>query len=247
MHNWQQRTELLLGRENLRQFHKMNILIVGTGGVGAYAAEMLCRAGIGQLTIVDGDTVNASNINRQLIATTSTIGQTKTKILANRLTDINPQIKIVAIDEYLTEARMLEIITHEKYNYVVDAIDTIAPKLQLIMEAQKHQIPVISSMGAGAKTDPSKIKVADISKTYNCNLARTVRKRLRKMGIKKGIKTVFSSELPNPLAVLLVDGERNKKSVVGTISYLPAMFGCFLAAEVLKDLLKQQDSNKHNN
>ncbi len=237
MQDWLQRTNLLLGAETVNRLKSQHVLIVGVGGVGGYAAEMLCRAGIGELTLVDGDTVNASNINRQLIATTATIGQPKTEVLAQRLIEINPEVQLNTLQRFLTEAEM-ETLLDKPFDYVVDAIDTIAPKLQLIAHALTRQLPLISSMGAGAKTDPSQIRITDISKTYNCTLAKTIRKRLRKMGIKKGVKTVFSTELPDTSSVLLVEGAQNKKSVVGTISYLPAMFGCFLAAEVLKDLIK---------
>lgn len=243
MQKWLQRTSLLLGEEKVKKFNEMHVLVVGIGGVGGYAAEMLCRAGIGNITIIDGDIVNETNLNRQLIATTKTIGQPKTSILKKRLVEINPQLNLTAVQQFLSEEQIESILLKKRYDYVVDAIDTIAPKLFLLTSALKHGIPVISSMGAGAKSDPSKINIADISKTYNCTLAKTIRKRLRKMGIKKGIKTVFSTELPETSSVLLVEGERNKKSVVGTISYLPAMFGCFLAAEVLKDLVKPTDQH----
>lgn len=238
MQHWLQRTSLLLGDETVHKLKNMHVLIVGVGGVGGYAAEMLCRAGIGNITIVDGDTVNATNINRQLIATTATVGKPKTEVLKKRLVEINPQVNLIAIQKFLTYEEMKEIVMDKYFDYVIDAIDTIAPKLFLLKHAFENKISIISSMGAGAKTDPSKIQIADISKTYNCKLAKTIRKRLRYLGIKKGIKTVFSTELPDTSSVLLVAGEQNKKSVVGTISYLPAMFGCFLAAEVLKDLTK---------
>lgn len=239
MYDWQKRTTLLLGKKGLDNLHNRSILIIGMGGVGGYAAEMLCRAGIGKMTIIDGDTVNASNMNRQLIATNETLGKTKVLSMAQRLRSINTEIQIIALNEYLTEQRMEEVLLSDNFDYVVDAIDTITPKLHLLLHAVENKIPIISSMGAGAKKDPSKVHVADLSKTYNCKLAKTIRKRLKKMGVKKGIKTVFSSELPDLSAVLQVEGERNKKSVLGTISYLPAIFGCFLAAEVINDLLNE--------
>lgn len=241
MYDWQERTALLLNKKGIEKLRKSNILIVGIGGVGGYSAEMLCRAGIGKMTIVDGDTVNESNKNRQLIATDETIETAKVDSMAQRLKSINSELQLTAINEYLTEHRMEEVLMDDHYDYVVDAIDTITPKLHLLLHSIENKIPVISSMGAGAKKDPSKVHIADLSKTYNCKLAKTIRKRLKKMGIKKGVKTVFSSELPDLSAVLQVEGERNKKSVLGTISYLPAIFGCYLAAEVMKDLLNESD------
>lgn len=238
MNNWLERTELLLGSEKIEKLKFASILIVGLGGVGAYVAEMLCRAGVGKLTIADGDCVQPSNRNRQLIALISTQGIAKSEIIENRLKDINPEIQLTSIHEYLREERLVEMLESEKFDYVVDAIDTIGPKVALIKACYERNIKIVSSMGAGGKMNPSLIQISDISKSHNDYLARMIRKRLHKFKIYKGIKVVFSSELTNKEAVLLVENEENKKSTVGTISYMPALFGCFAASVVIRDLIE---------
>lgn len=240
--HWQERTQLLIGNEGLTRLEKAHVIVVGLGGVGAYTTEQLARAGIGKLTIIDGDIVQPSNINRQLIALKSTEGKSKAEIMKTRLLDINPNIEINAIHEYLREDRIDEIMT-EKYDYVVDAIDTLAPKIFLINHALKNAQRLVSSMGAGGKTDPSKVQIADISKSFNDNLARSLRKRLHQIGIYDGFQVVFSSELVNPESVILVEGESNKKSTVGTISYMPALFGNYMASVVLRNLLNISSKN----
>jgi tRNA A37 threonylcarbamoyladenosine dehydratase len=232
---WLERTELLLGEENLAKLTVANVLVVGLGGVGAYAAEQLCRAGIGKMTIVDGDVVEETNRNRQLPALLSTTGKAKTEILAERFCDINPSISLTVINDFIEDEKITELLISQKYDYVVDAIDTLSPKVLLIFEALQQGLPIISSMGAGGKMDPSKIAVSDISKSHNCKLARMLRKRLSRMGVKKGVKVVFSSELIDENAVR-VEESKNKKSTVGTISYMPPIFGCFMASEVIRDL-----------
>jgi len=236
MDNWQKRTSLLIGNEGVTKLENANVLIVGLGGVGAYAAEQLCRAGIGKMTIVDGDTVEETNRNRQLPALISTHGKPKAEVLAQRFLDINPRLKLTVVNEYLKDERMPEVIHSGDFNYVVDAIDTLSPKTFLIYHCVQKGLPVISSMGSGGKFDPSKVLVADISKTYNCNLAKMLRKRLHRLGIKKGVKAVFSTELADKSKVSLEDGQ-NKKPTVGTISYMPPVFGCFMASAVIRDLL----------
>ncbi|MGL4293476.1 MAG: tRNA threonylcarbamoyladenosine dehydratase [Bacteroidales bacterium] len=236
MENWLERTLLLLGEERMAHLRKAHVLIVGVGGVGAYAAEMICRAGIGNMTIVDGDTVNPSNINRQLIARHSTIGHKKVDILAKRLLDINPDLKLEYRHEFLHDELTDHLLDSRHFDFVVDAIDTLSPKVHLILAAKKRKIKIISSMGAGARIDPSQVKLADLSDTRECTLARAVRKRLVKLGIRKGIPVVFSTEKPDKSSVLLTENERNKKSTVGTISYMPAIFGCFLASYVIRKL-----------
>ena len=236
MNNWLSRTELLLGAEKLEKLVAANVLVVGLGGVGAYAAEMLCRAGVGKMTIVDGDTINSSNINRQLPALGSTIGKPKTVVMADRLRDINPDLKLNTINEFIRDERMIEILD-QGYDYVVDAIDTLSPKIFLIYHSMEKKIPVVSSMGAGGKLDPTRIQIADISKSYNCKLARILRKRLHKLGIREGFMAVFSPEEVPEESVILTEEEQNKKSNVGTISYMPAMFGCACASVVIKDLI----------
>lgn len=236
--SWQARTQLLIGDEALAKLSKANVLVAGLGGVGAYAAEQLVRAGVGQLTVVDGDKVNPTNRNRQLPALISTTGRPKTEVMSERLLDINPDLKLTVIQEYIKDQRMIDIL-ETGYDYVVDAIDTLSPKVYLIYHTMRLGMPLISSMGAGGKFDPSQVKVVDISQTSNCKLAYYMRKRLHKLGIWSGFKAVFSPEEVSRQSVELSEGEINKKSTVGTISYMPAIFGCFCAAGVLEDLLKK--------
>jgi len=237
MAKWQERTALMLGDEDLEKLRKAHVLVVGLGGVGAYAAEQLCRAGVGQMTIVDGDVVEQTNRNRQLPALVSNEGKPKADILGERFKDINPELNIRVINEYLKDERMVEILQEADYDYVVDAIDTLAPKTFLIYHSVKAKLPIVSSMGAGGKFDPSQVQQADISKSYNCRLAKMIRKRLYKLGIRKGVKVVFSPEEVDPKRVRIEEG-RNKKSAVGTISYMPPVFGCFCASVVIQDLIK---------
>lgn len=236
MCDWLSRTELLLGKEKLEHLRKAHVLVAGLGGVGAYAAEQLCRAGIGELTIVDGDIVELTNKNRQLPALDSTLGQSKAELMAARLRDINPEVKLHVINDFIRDDRMIEILEAAPYDYVVDAIDTLAPKIFLIYHSVQKGLPIVSSMGSGGKLDPSQIQVTDISKSYNCNLARMLRKRLHKLGLYKGVKVIFSSEFTAPEAIVLTEGQ-NKKSNVGTISYMPPLFGCFIASVVIRDLI----------
>ena len=242
MEQWQERTSMLLGEETLARFAASKVMVVGLGGVGAYAAEMLCRAGVGNLVILDSDTVSITNRNRQLIALESTIGQLKTDVVARRLRDINPAVNLTVIPEYIEESNLEEIFLKAgELDYVVDAIDTLAPKISLIKYCVEHKIPHVSAMGAGAKLDATKIRIADISKSYNCPLAYILRKKLRKEGISKGFKVVFSEELPDRDAIVPME-ERNKKSQVGTISYLPAVFGCVCAQAAVEYLIGQENS-----
>lgn len=234
--NWLDRTELLFGNEKLEKLKKANVLVVGLGGVGAYAAEQLCRAGIGKMTIVDGDIVETTNRNRQLPALTSNVGKPKAEILAERFRDINPEIELVVINDYVTEIEIVELLKNHVFDYVVDAIDTLAPKVSLVYHSVQMGLRVASSMGAGGKTDPLKVQISDLSKTHNCKLARVFRKKLSRLGIEKGIKVVFSPEEIDKKAVRIENG-RNKKSSVGTISYMPPIFGCFLGSIVIRDLV----------
>ena len=237
MEQWQERTSMLLGEETLARFAASKVMVVGLGGVGAYAAEMLCRAGVGNMVILDSDTVSVTNRNRQLIALESTIGKLKTEVVAQRLRDINPAVNLTVIPEYIEESNLEEIFRMAgELDYVVDAIDTLAPKISLIKYCVEHKIPHVSAMGAGAKLDATKIRIADISKSYNCPLAYILRKKLRKEGISKGFKVVFSEELPDRDAIVPME-ERNKKSQVGTISYLPAVFGCVCAQAAIEYLI----------
>ena len=234
--NWQQRTELLLGEEKMKRIRASHVLVVGLGGVGAYAAEMLCRAGVGRMTIVDADTVQPTNMNRQLPAMHSTLGMPKAEVLAARYKDINPDIELTVLPVYLKDENIPELLDSAKFDFIVDAIDTISPKCFLIYEAMKRHIKIVSSMGAGAKSDITQIRFADLWDTYHCGLSKAVRKRLQKMGVKRKVPVVFSTEQADSNAVLLTDDEMNKKSTCGTVSYMPAVFGCYLAEYVIKRL-----------
>jgi len=227
----------LIGDKNIEKLKNSHILVVGLGGVGAYAAEMLCRAGIGTMTIVDADKIELTNINRQLPGLISNIGKEKATVMAERLRDINPDIELTVINEYIHDDRIIEILNAD-YDYVVDAIDTLSPKSFLIYHSVRNGLRIISSMGSGGKMDPEQVKSCDISKSYNCNLARMLRKRLSKLGIKSGVKVVFSPEEVPEEAIRVEEGT-NKKSTVGTISYMPPLFGCHIASVVIRDLIEE--------
>lgn len=237
MDNWLERTTLLLGEEKLIRLKKAHVLVVGLGGVGAYAAEQIARAGVGEMTIVDADVIENSNRNRQLPALTSTLGQTKVSVMQQRLLDINPNIIIHPVVEFIRDKGTEQLLDRAQYDYVIDAIDSLAPKVFLIYFALQRHYKIISAMGAGGKTDPSLVKVADIQKTYQCRLAHALRKRLHRLGVHTGFKAVFSSENVPETAIKIESAPSiNKLSVVGTISYMPAIFGCFVAAEVIRDI-----------
>jgi tRNA A37 threonylcarbamoyladenosine dehydratase len=235
--SWLSRTELLIGKEKLMKLQNAHVLVVGMGGVGSFAAEFICRGGVGTMTIVDGDIVDPSNRNRQLPALSSTHGQSKADIMAARLMDINPDLKLTIIKEFITPEAAEKLLS-QHFDYVVDAIDSITPKLIFIKTAFEKKVRIISSMGAGAKLDPTQLRVVDISKTYNCPFAQYVRKRLKEFKIYKGVKTVFSPEKPIKESLMLTDGTKFKKSAYGTISYLPAAFGGVCASVVIRDLIE---------
>ena len=239
---WLQRTELLIKTIGIKKLQKANILVIGLGGVGSFATEFLVRSGIGKITIIDGDSVDITNINRQLPALNSTIEMPKTEVISKRILDINPNIYLTAINEFLIPERMEEILTNEKFDYVLDCIDSVSPKLALIRACKKYKIKLISAMGAGGKSDPSKVLVRDISKTNNCFLAKQIRKQLRKENIHKGFRGVFSTEIQDECSLKLTDGSNFKKSFYGTISYMPAIFGLYAAAEVIQFLLKKNEN-----
>lgn len=243
MDNWLERTELLLGSEKLEMLRNAHVLVVGVGGVGAYAAEMIVRAGVGELTIADADVVGVSNINRQLVALHSTVGKQKCEILATRLLDINPELKLHTVNRFIKDDETDALLDSAKFDYVVDAIDTLSPKLALIKGSLDRSIPLVSSMGAGAKTDPTLMEIKDISKTHHCPLAHMLRKRLHKIGIKRGFRAVFSPEPIREGAMILCE-EQNKKSNVGTISYIPALFGIGCASVVIRDLIGEMGGNE---
>lgn len=228
---------MLIGAEGLKRLKASSVLVVGLGGVGAYAAEMICRAGIGSMTIVDGDTVHPSNRNRQLLALESTKGFPKAELMASRLKDINPKLKLTAVNEYIKDERMIEILNFG-YDYVVDAIDTLSPKIFLIFHSMQRKYRLVSSMGSGGKYDPLQIKIADISETTNCTLARILRKRLHRLDITEGFMAVYSPEVIDKNKIVPATCEPNKASVVGTISYMPAAFGIACASVVIRDLAR---------
>ena len=252
---WQERTALLLGEEALVRLKEAVVVVAGLGGVGAYAAEMTARAGVGRMVLIDSDRVGESNKNRQLLAMNSTLGRLKTEVMAERLLDINPALQLVTVAEYLTEDNVPAILegalekisaaaqqvsfgaggdpqtvapagTALRPDFLIDAIDTLAPKIALISHCVHNGIPLVSSMGAGAKLDATKVRLTDLSKSYNCPLAFILRKKLRKIGITKGERD----------AIVPTEGERNKKSQVGTISYLPAVFGCVCAQAAVRHI-----------
>ena len=235
---WLERTSLLLGDEKLKKLQNANVLVVGLGGVGAYAAEMIARAGVGRMTIADADVVSKSNINRQLIALHSTVNRPKTEVMAERLRDINPSIELTIVSRFIKDDETDALLDSDKFDYVVDAIDTLSPKLALIKGALERQIPLVSSMGAGAKTDPTRMEICDIAKTHHCPLAHMLRKRLHKIGIRKGFSAVFSPEPVREGAMILCE-EQNKKSNMGTISYIPAVFGIGCASVVIRGLIDE--------
>ncbi len=236
MQEWSERTLLLLGEDGIERLYSAKVLIVGVGGVGAYAAEMLVRAGIGNLDIIDGDTVSVSNLNRQLIALNSTLGKDKIEVMKARMLDINPELNITARSLFLTPEQVVPLIDGGGYDFVVDAIDTVAPKVELIDYCLKHKVKIVSSMGAGGRIDPSKIQLVDIANTYHDGLAKAVRSRLKERNIRKGLPVAWSSEQANKSSLMLLN-ERNKVSSYGTISYIPTIFGCMLASYVIRKLI----------
>lgn len=231
------RSLLLIGEEGISKLRQANILVIGLGGVGSYAAEALARAGVGRMTIVDGDVVQESNINRQLQALYSTVNQSKADLMSKRIVDINPQISLTVINQFLQPEDMASLIIDD-YDYVLDCIDSVTPKIHIIKTCKQKKIRFISSMGAGGKTDPSRIRIAEISETRDCFFAREVRKRLRKEHYNYGIKVVYSDEVVSKDKMELTDGTNFKKSYYGTISYMPAMFGLTMASWVIRKIIQ---------
>ncbi len=238
--SWLSRTHLLVGDDGLTQLQNAHVLVVGLGGVGSFAAEFIARSGVGTMTIVDGDVVDPSNRNRQLPALATTHGQPKADLMAERLLAINPELKLKVIKEFLTPEKVRAILGAAKYDYVMDCIDSITPKLTLLVTSLEYKFPLISSMGAGGKYDPTQLRVADLFDTYECLLAHYVRKRLKKYGLTSGIKAVFSIEKVQKDSLMLTDGNNFKRSAYGTISYLPATFGSVCASVVIRELLGQK-------
>jgi len=235
--SWLSRTNLLIGEEALLKLTRSHVLVVGLGGVGSYAAEFIARSGVGKMTIVDGDVVDPSNRNRQLPALATTHGQSKALLMEERLRAINPEIEIQVIREFVNPEMVVQCLAYQP-DYMIDAIDSITPKITFIKMAYESGIPLVSSMGAGAKLDPTKLQVVDLSKTYNCPFAQQIRKQLKQHGIRKGVTVVFSPEEPIRESLMLTDGKNYKKSAYGTISYLPAVFGAVAASVVIRNLIK---------
>lgn len=238
---WLERTELLIGEQAVPKLQNANILLVGLGGVGSFAAEFLGRAGIGKMTIVDGDVVDITNKNRQLVALDSTVGVPKAKIMSDRLLDINPALELTAIQEFISPERTVSLVEEGNFDFVIDCIDSLQPKINLIMAAIRTNKNIISSMGAGGKLNPERVQIADISKTKYCRFAHTVRKYLAKEGVKRGVTTVFSDEPAPEGSVRLTDGTNFKKSFYGTISYIPAVFGLYIASDVVRKIIAKEE------
>jgi len=236
MEEWLSRTEMILGEDALKKLKESHVLVAGLGGVGSWAAEMICRAGIGRMTIIDGDIITSANINRQLPALTSTVGKKKAEVMGDRLKDINPALQLKVITEFIRDQRMNDILEEEKYDYVIDAIDTLSPKVFLIYHSLRLKLKIVSSMGAGGKFDPTTIRVADISETNFCTLARILRKKLHKLGVRDGFMAVYSPEVVDKDKIIRESDESNKASKVGTVSYMPAAFGIACASVVIREL-----------
>lgn len=236
---WMGRTQLLLGDQKLEKLIDAHVLVTGLGGVGGICAEMIARAGVKRMTLVDGDVVEATNRNRQVPALISTDGMHKTEVMAQRLRDINPEIEVNIVTDFLRNEKIPQLLDSAKFDYAVDCIDTLSAKVWYIKECMDRNIPIVSSMGAGDKVDPTRIEITDISKTYNCKLAYYVRKRLHKMHIYKGLKVVFSSEKEEKGQLVVMERGGPKRSVIGTMSYMPAVFGCTCASVVIRDLYRR--------
>ena len=235
--NWLGRTNLLIGEDRLNKLIHSHVMVVGLGGVGSFAAEFICRSGVGRMTIIDGDVVDPTNRNRQLPALATNHGISKAVIMAERLLAINPELQLTVIKEFINP-EMVEQLFEVKPDYIIDAIDSITPKLNFLKIAYQHQLPLVSSMGAGGKLDPTKLQVADISKTYQCPFAQQLRKMLKKDKIYTGIKVVFSPEENIKESLMMTDGSNYKKSAYGTMSYMPATFGAVAASVAINDLME---------
>lgn len=241
MENWLERTELLIGKKSLEKIQKAHILVVGLGGVGSYAAETIVRSGVGKITIVDGDEVDITNKNRQLQALDSTLGLSKAEVLKKRFLDINPELDITVYNQFLEPPAMRELLASNKFDFAMDCIDSLQPKLALIFAVRRvMKYKLISSMGAGGKLDPTKIRIADISKTKECKFAQQIKKHLRNKGVKDNVLTVYSEEIQIKNSLQLTDGKNYKKSFYGTIAYMPAMFGMTMAYEVLRRIMREK-------
>lgn len=241
MANWLERTELIVGEEKIEKLKNAHVLIVGLGGIGSFAGEFIARAGVGTITLIDGDAFDITNKNRQLTALDSTIGRNKAVVLAERIKDINPDVKLNVAEEFVLPERVWKLLEEYKPDYVMDCIDSVTPKLEWLIACKRLKIKVISHLGAGGKMDPSKVQVSKLDKTYNCKLAAHLKKRLKREKVHfDSIKAVFSSELQIRSSLKLTDGSNYKKSFYGTMSYMPALFGLMGAAEVIRYLSKEK-------
>jgi tRNA A37 threonylcarbamoyladenosine dehydratase len=236
---WMSRTQLLLGDAPVERLMQKHVLVVGLGGVGGICAEMIARAGVGKMTIVDADTVDLSNANRQIPALHSTAGRLKSEVMAERLKDINPDIELIVKTIYIKEELTQALLDEATYDYAVDCIDTLSPKVFFIKGCMDRKIPIVTSLGAGGKVDPAQIIITDISKTYQCNLAAYVRKKLHSIGIYKGLTVVFSAERVDQSKIIETEKAYPKKSIIGTMSYMPAIFGCMAASVVIRGLMEE--------
>ncbi len=240
MANWLERTELLMGKEPIEKLKKSHVLIVGLGGIGSFAGEFIARSGVGKMTIIDGDVFDPTNKNRQLTALDSTIGRNKAVVLAERIRDINPDIDLNVVQEFVVPERVWELLEEYKPDYVMDCIDSVTPKLEWIIACLRLKIRIISHFGAGGKMDPSAVKVARLTGAYNCKLAAHLKKRLKRKGVDfRRVRAVFSSELQRKDSLKMTDGSNFKKSFYGTASYIPGLFGLMGAAEVIRHLSKE--------
>ena len=241
MAKWLERTELLVGSEKIEILNKSHVLIVGLGGIGSFAGEFIARAGIGTITLIDGDAFDETNKNRQLTALDSTIGRNKAIVLAERIKDINPDVTLNIVEEFVLPERVWTLLEEYKPDYVMDCIDSVTPKLEWIKACKRLKIKIISHLGAGGKINPSRVQVAKLDKTYNCKLASHLKKRLKKEKIEfNSIRAVFSSELQIKSSMKLTDGTNYKKSFYGTMSYMPGLFGLIGAAEVIRYLSRDK-------
>lgn len=241
MQNQFSRTELLIGKEGIEKLQKAKVAIFGIGGVGSYVVEALVRAGVQKFVLVDNDEICVSNLNRQIIATTKTIGKPKVEVARDRILEINPEAKVEIYQEFFMPET--KGILDETIDYIVDSIDTVTAKIELVLRAEKLNIPIISSMGTGNKLDATKFEVTDIYKTSVCPLAKVMRKELKTRGVNK-LKVVYSKEEPiKPDIAKLMGEEETKKRIPGSISYVPSASGLIIAGEVIKDIIAS-DKNK---
>lgn len=244
---WDERTRRLLGDDAADALARARVLVVGVGGVGGYAVEMLVRSGVGHVTAVDADAVDVTNLNRQIIATRDTVGMAKTEVMAQRARSINPDVDFVTLQMSVTPDNAAELLL-PGYDYVLDCIDTVAPKVALLAHCLTDRLRVISSMGAGGRTDPSQVSYFDLWETREDGLARAVRQRLKRMGLRRRLPVVASTERPHTASLIEVDSAY-KRTSYGTVASLPATFGIFMAAKVTNDLAaeaRREDSNKND-